>query len=252
MTRYFKILMDGKSCNGGNATWSLPHDDQPGDWMPEINGIQMCERGYHVCAAQEILTWIKEGCQIFEAENAGESMDGDNKTVCSQVRLIRQMTWNDSVARLFAADCAEHVLRFYEEKYPNEKRPRQAIETARRFARGKATREELDAARDAAWDAAWDAARDAAWAADRDAARAAAWDAAWDAAWAAARAAAWDAAWDAARDAAWDAARAAAWDAAWAAAWAAARAAAWDAEKDWQTDRLLQYLDGQTDFNNVS
>jgi len=50
---------------------------------------------------------------------------------------------------------------------------------------------------------------------------------------------------DAARDAAGDAARAAAWDAAWDAAGDAARAAAEDAEREWQTDRLMQYLRGE-------
>jgi hypothetical protein len=64
-----------------------------------------------------------------------------------------------------------------------------AIRVARLYAEGKATKDELAAA----WDAAWAAARAAAW----DAAR----DAAWDAARAAARASARDAAWAAARDA---------------------------------------------------
>ena len=55
------------------------------------------------------------------------------------------------------------------------------IETARRFANGEATCEELDAVWAAARDAAWAAARDAAWAAARDAAWAAAGDAALEA-----------------------------------------------------------------------
>ena len=78
-----------------------------------------------------------------------------------------------------------------------DKRSWEAVRVARRFAQGKATREELDAARDAAvaaardaavaaaTDAAWAAARDAAVAVARDAAGAAAGAAAWAAAWAA-------------------------------------------------------------------
>ncbi len=140
---------------------------------------------------------------------------------------------SDKLARLFACDCAERVLPLFESKYPNDKRPRQAIETARRFANGEATQEEMTAARAAA--AAARAAADAIWAA-RDAA----------AAWAAAAAA--DAAWDAA-DAAWAAARAAAdaadaADAIWAArdaaaAWAAAAAA----ERQWQEAHFIEMLD---------
>ena len=118
----------------------------------------------------------------------------------------------------FACRCAEHVLHFYEDKYPDDKRPRLAIVTARVCITDKSPEATAarDAARAAARAAAWDA--DAAW----DAARAAAEDA---------RTAAWAAAWDA-RNAAWAAARAAAWDA----------DAAWDAEAKWQTEQLLELL----------
>ena len=121
----------------------------------------------------------------------------------------------------FACRCAEHVLHFYEDKYPDDKRPRRAIETTLVCITDKSPE-----ARAAAW-----AARDAAGAATvaARAARAATEDAAW-------------AARDAARAATW-AAEAAAWaarDAARAADWAAE--AAGDAEEKWQTEQLLELL----------
>lgn len=69
---------------------------------------------------------------------------------------------------------------------------RYAVDVAERYAVGKATSDELAAARaaaraaawDDAWYAAWDAARGAAWDAALAAALGAAWDDAWDAAWA--------------------------------------------------------------------
>jgi hypothetical protein len=124
----------------------------------------------------------------------------------------------DGKVRHLACDFAETALQYVPQ---GEDRPRKAIDVARRYADGKATDKELDAA----WAAAWAAARAAAWAA----------------AWAAARAAARDAARDAAWDAAWDAARAAAWDAAWDAARAAARAAAWDAHRQIFENWLKQF-----------
>jgi len=57
--------------------------------------------------------------------------------------------------RLFACDIAEGVLYLFQKQCPDDKRPRQAIETARRYAMGKATKEELAGA----WDAADAAAR---------------------------------------------------------------------------------------------
>ena len=104
--------------------------------------------------------------------------------------------------RLIAADFAEHVLPLFEAEYPDDDRPRKAIDAARAYARGEITKEQLADARASA----------------RDAAAAAAWDAA--------------------RAAARDDARADARAAAAAAAGAAARAAARDAERAWQQQRI--------------
>jgi immunity protein 5 of polymorphic toxin system len=49
----------------------------------------------------------------------------------------------DRIARLFACDCAEHVLRIYEAQYPGEERPRRAIEAARRFALDEISHNEM-------------------------------------------------------------------------------------------------------------
>ncbi len=96
----------------------------------------------------------------------------------------------DKEVRLFAADCAESVLYIFEESYPEDKRPRLAIEAARAFANGEIDASALEAAAGAAaWAAVWaaGAARAAAWAARAaaGAARAAAGAAAWAAVWAA-------------------------------------------------------------------
>lgn len=61
--------------------------------------------------------------------------------------------FDESKLRLFACDCAEASLRTFEEKYPRDKRPRQALETARRFAKGEVAEEELTASSCAAADA---------------------------------------------------------------------------------------------------
>ena len=70
---------------------------------------------------------------------------------------------------LWAADCAEHVLSYFEEKYPDDNRPRNAIETGRAWVHGEIAVSEARAAAVAAHAAA----RDADEAAARVAARAA-------------------------------------------------------------------------------
>jgi hypothetical protein len=116
----------------------------------------------------------------------------------------------DREMRLFACDCAERVLPIFEEEYPNDNRPRQAIETARRFALGKATQEELATAE-----------------ATARAIAAATATAAAEAAWAATRATA---------ATVWGAATRARAATVWV-------AATWDAEREWQKKRFIELLD---------
>lgn len=47
---------------------------------------------------------------------------------------------------IWAADCAQHVLRLFEEIQPNDKRPRQAIESAYAWVRGEITVSQFRAA----------------------------------------------------------------------------------------------------------
>ena len=91
-----------------------------------------------------------------------DSNGGDDALWAMRAVLPGEEAERDKLARLFACDCAERVLPIYETSYPNNPRPRHAIETARSLAKGEATVVQLAAARDAAWAAAWDAAIDAA------------------------------------------------------------------------------------------
>jgi hypothetical protein len=75
---------------------------------------------------------------------------------------------------LWAADCAEHVLPYFEDKHQQDRRPRQAIEAARAWARGEIKCGEARAAALAAHAAARQADDDAARAAARAAGHAAA------------------------------------------------------------------------------
>jgi hypothetical protein len=49
-------------------------------------------------------------------------------------RIDHQIFQPDKKAlALWAIDCAEHVLPYFEEKYPNDKRPRKALETLKKW-----------------------------------------------------------------------------------------------------------------------
>jgi hypothetical protein len=147
--KYYKVLKEnGECCNGGNGKWYLPKKQpdgswKPGRWMPAIEGeLILCKNGYHICRPQDLVNWLDEA--IFEVEYTGEIREDETKCVVRNARLLRKMeTWNDKAAQLFAADCAEHVLPIYEKEYPDDDRPRKAVQATRDYANGKITSEEL-------------------------------------------------------------------------------------------------------------
>jgi hypothetical protein len=55
---------------------------------------------------------------------------------------VREMKLDRQLHRslvLWASDCAEHVLKYFEEQYPKDVRPRKAVEIARAWVRGEVT-----------------------------------------------------------------------------------------------------------------
>jgi hypothetical protein len=133
---YYKVLAaDGCSpAHGGTGKWFLPKGKRVGKWMPAIKPV-LCQQGYHFVTLDQLPRWI--GPTLYEIEVRGEVLTAEDKSVAEQARLIKRVdTWNEKNLRLFAADCAEHVLGIYEKQYPNDERPRKAIQAARDFANG--------------------------------------------------------------------------------------------------------------------
>ena len=219
MRAYHFLQDDMRSGEGGEPAWSI------GESRTLTGKIVPCELGYHGSPTLFDALAFAPGAMACIVELSGDVTPHDsptNKYAARTRKLIAAVDVTREL-RLYAADCAEHVLPLYAAAYPNDPRPRLAIQAARDFANGIISA--------AACDAAYDAARAAAYAA-----WSAAYAAAYDAARSAANAAAYDAA-NAARSAA-NAAYAAAYDAAWSAASDAARAAARAAELNWQRERF--------------
>jgi len=227
MTYYkiFKELVDGCAESPyGHQVYNITGE------YPKLEGdAVLCKWGYHFCTPVQLLKYLNQAQTICEVIPHGEVLIDDEKCcTVGPIEILEPLNWNERIARLFAADCAEHVLHIFERHYPNDDRPRKAIEAARKFANGETSVKELERASAAAYNAA-------------NAADAAADDAAYFAANAAdAAAAAYFAA-----NAAYCAA-----DAASTAAYCAADAtrlsgAGRDNERDWQAARLEQYLRGE-------
>jgi hypothetical protein len=183
----YRFVTDDLKSQHGRVQWVV------GEWQKRKGKLILCGHGFH--ASQRPLNSLNYifGTRWFECEARGNILKDADKFCASEMRLVKEIP--NRVIQEFAIDCAWRVLRIFEKKYPDDKRPRKALEAARTYLKfpTKENLEKLNAARDAAGAAAGAAA----WAA----ARAAAGDAARAAAGAAARAAAWAAAWAAARDA---------------------------------------------------
>ena len=171
---HYKWLERDNTAHG--FKWPLPSKNRPGKWVDisERGEMEQCsDTALHGCRVQDISRWVKSG-DLFEMEMDNPQVaDGGDKVITQRARLVRRIPVSDKIKRIWACDMAEDVLPIFEKHCPNDVRPRECIEVARRFAEGEAT----DKERAAAWDAAG-----AARAAARDAAWAAAWAAKWDAA----------------------------------------------------------------------
>jgi len=108
---FYKVLHeDGRPRWGGSGIWSLPEGDKPGEWMPPIEGrLVPCVRGYHLCRPNDLINWIDE-C-VFEVEWQGKDiLEENDKVVVREARLLRKVAnWDINTFRLFACDCVEHA-----------------------------------------------------------------------------------------------------------------------------------------------
>jgi len=217
----YKFLRDNmKSGYGREEAWQVREK------RVKKGELELCVRGYHSSPSwYDALSFAKGSMACIVEVSKPVQQQGD-KQVSHECTIINYRN-AEKILRSWACDCAERALKKANVK---DEKSWDAIKVARLYNEGKATKEELAAARDAAEEATWEAAGAAARAAG-EAARAAAWDAG-AAAWDAAReAAAWAAVWAAARAAVW----AAAWD---------AGAAVRDAEIKWQKKHLDKLMSG--------
>ena len=122
---WYKVLDEkAQSIHGGRAQWFPPQAGEPGEWMPKVEHIIMCQSGYHLVDKYTILQWL--GPSIWKAEPGGISSQSNpemGKIVAQQARLIAKMErWHKRSFMSFTADCMDHAdgslwMRFCEPAY---------------------------------------------------------------------------------------------------------------------------------------
>ena len=180
--RYWKSLQlkDGKIVSAKDKSlWTV------GEWRSVPAPTESCV-GLNCC--ENIVDTMRyvEMEVLAEVEIAGVLITGDDKITAEKMRILRAWKWEKKDSVAMAIYAAELTIENFEKTYPNDKRPREAIEAAKAWIINPCS-DTKSAAESAAESAAWSAARSAARSAE---------SAAWSAVSAvlAARSAAWSAA----------------------------------------------------------
>lgn len=171
-TRYkFLRLVDGKiKSNSGDCTWAI------GQWKHE-DRVDICNSGFH-CSKEiwQAYSYV-QGEILAEVEVKGDKNVQDDKEVYSDMRIVKAWKWQKKDSVSLSIYSAELCIDNFEKVFPDDNKPREAIEAAKKWLL-EPTEANQSAARSAAESAwsAWSAARSAAWSAE-SAAESAAWSA---------------------------------------------------------------------------
>ncbi|MCP3966600.1 MAG: hypothetical protein GY718_09660 [Lentisphaerae bacterium] len=185
----WKSLRKGTVSAHNDFKWKV------GKWYKVETPISICNNGFH--ASENIIHAMRYvECEVLaQVEVRGEFEKGIDKQCWSEMRIIKKWNWTIENSIELSIYSASLVLDNYEKVYPNDKRPREAIDAAKEYLKYKtsaawsAARSAAKAAQSSAWSAwstesaarsawsAWSAARTT-WSAARSA-RAAAQSAIW-------------------------------------------------------------------------
>ena len=159
MKTAWKVINKGMKSNSGCVTW------KKGVWKTHKGKLELCEKGFHASnLLVDAIQYVTPGI-VCLVEYEGKSIEGDDKFVCSRMRVIKTFRLTKKMSVEFAIFCASSCLKFFEKDFPSDKRPRLAVRAAKKWLI-EPTRKNANAA------GAAGAAGDAAWAAAGDAARA--------------------------------------------------------------------------------
>jgi len=183
----YKFLHKGLKSENGGTKW------EKGVWKHQDGELKLCGNGFH-CSIEpyDAFSYV-QGELLAKVEVKGKHLSDDNKECWSDMRVVKTYKWTKKDSLKLAIFSAELVLPNFEKEYPDDDRPRKAIEAAKKvlFHDTEKNRSSARSAWSSAGSSAWSAARSAgsaawsAWSSARSAARSA-WSSAGSSAWSAA------------------------------------------------------------------
>ena len=156
----YKAMCEGFNSHHGKKKWT------PGKWYKVKGELEMCENGLH--ASERIIDAMGYVPMeiLAKVEVRGDCEKQSDKQCWREMRIIRAWRWTKKDSVALAIYSAGLVLKNFEAEHPDDKRPREAINAARRWlknsteenrmAAGSAAESAAGSARSAAW-SAWSA-----------------------------------------------------------------------------------------------
>ena len=146
----YKFLREGLKSEYGYFVWEI------GKWYKHEGEVKLCESGFH--CSKEIGQAFKyvPGEILAEVEVRGKHDEGSEKDSWEEMRIVKAWYWKKVNSVSIAIFSAELCIENYEKQYPNDNRPRLAIEAAKTWL-ANPTKENEVSARSAASSAAWSA-----------------------------------------------------------------------------------------------
>jgi hypothetical protein len=128
MLRYkFLYEKNGKiKSQHGSELWEI------GKWQKTAKTPELCHSGYHCSKGIGQAFGYIQGEILAKVEVRGDSDISADKECYQEMRIVKAYKWTKKDSLALAIFSAELVLKIFEDKYPNDKRPREAIEAAKK------------------------------------------------------------------------------------------------------------------------
>ena len=161
----WKFLRTGLKSNSGDHTWEI------GKWYEHEGELSICNSGFH-CSKEigQAFSYVG-GEYLAQVEVRGKCDEQSDKEAWTEMRVVKVWEWTKKDSVEIAIFTALQVIEIFEKQYPNDDRPRKAIEAAKAWlenptdAAADAAAYAADAASASSNAAAYVAAADAAYAA---------------------------------------------------------------------------------------
>lgn len=123
----WKTLKKGLVSDKNNFKWKI------GKWYHTEGEIKCCNNGFH--GSERIIDAMSYvGCEILAlVEVKGENDKEGDKQSWSDMRIVKTHKWTKKDSVKLSIFAAELCLKNFEKEFPEDKRPREAIEAAKNW-----------------------------------------------------------------------------------------------------------------------